>query len=81
VARRLIGVVFFFLFGFLIYTTNGAAWMKRLTLCMLFCGMIYVRDDSPQGRWIAIGIIAAGTLLSILLPLLGIDASLFRDAF
>jgi hypothetical protein len=80
-AQRLLGVLSVFLFGFLIYTTHSAAWMKRLTLCMLFCGLIYMRDDSPQGRWVAIGIIAAGTLLSILLPLLGIDADFFRRAF
>jgi hypothetical protein len=66
-----VGAIFFF--GYLIYRTNYAPWALRLTLCMLFCSMIYARDDSPSGRWIAIGIIAVGTLLAILLPLAGIE--------
>ncbi len=72
-----------FLFGYLIYATNYATWAIRLTLCMLFCSMIYTRDDSASGRWVAIGIIAVGTLLSILLPLAGIEIapSFLRSTF
>ncbi len=70
-----------FLFGYLIYITNYATWAMRLTLCMLFCSMIYTRDNSPSGRWVAIGIIAVGTLLSILLPLAGIGSNFLRRAF
>ncbi len=70
-----------FLFGYLIYITNYATWAMRLTLCMLFCSMIYARDNSPSGRWVAIGIIAVGTLLSILLPLAGIGPNFLRSAF
>ena len=79
--RRLTGLIAVFLFGFFIYTSNGAVWMKRLTMGMLFCGLIYMRDDSPAGRWLTIGIIAAGTLLSILLPLLGIGNEFLRSRF
>lgn len=70
-----------FLFGYLIYITNYATWAMRLTLCMLFCSMIYARDNSPSGRWVAIGIIAVGTLLSILLPLAGIGPNFLHRAF
>jgi len=79
--HRLTGLAAVFLFGFFIYASNGAPWMKRLTMCMLFCGLIYARDDSPSGRWVAIGIITAGTLLAILLPWLGLDADLLRRSF
>ncbi|MDZ7290909.1 MAG: hypothetical protein ONB44_14765 [candidate division KSB1 bacterium] len=78
---RLTGLATVFLFGFLLYITNGATWAVRLTMCMLFCSLIYTRDSSPSGRWLAIGIIAAGTLLSILLPLTGIDTGSLRSAF
>jgi hypothetical protein len=64
-----------------VYMTDGAVWAIRLTLCMVFCSMIYARDNSPSGRWLAIGIIAVGTLLSILLPLAGIDPDFLRRAF
>jgi hypothetical protein len=70
-----------FFFGYLIYVTNYATWAMRLTLCMLFCSMIYTRDNSPSGRWVAIGIIAVGTLLSILLPLTGIGPNFLRSVF
>jgi hypothetical protein len=79
--HRLAGLAAVFLFGFFIYASNGAPWMKRLTMCMLFCGLIYVRDDSPRGRWVAIGIITAGTLLAMLLPWFGFDADLLRRHF
>ncbi len=77
----LVKIAAIFLFGFLIYATNYATWAIRLTLCTLFCSMIYARDNSPYGRWLAIGIIAVGTLLSILLPLAGIGAGLLRRTF
>ena len=79
--HRLASLAAVFLFGFFIYASNSAPWMKRLTMCTLFCGLIYMRDDSPSGRWVAIGIIAAGTLLAILLPLLGLDADLLRRSY
>jgi len=79
--HRLTGLAAVFLFGFYIYASNVAPWMKRLTMGTLFCGLIYMRDDSPSGRWITIGIIAIGTLLAILLPLLGIDADLLRRSY
>ena len=75
--HRLTGLIAVLLFGFYIYGSNGAPWMKRLTMGMLFCGLIYMRDDSPAGRWVTIGIIAVGTLLAILLPLLGLDDAQF----
>jgi len=74
----LIGAVL--LFGALLYATHYAPWAMRLTLASLFCSLIYVRDASPSGRWIAIGIIAIGTLLSMLLPFLGIGASFLRNS-
>jgi hypothetical protein len=80
-SHRLTGLVAFFLFGFFIYASDGAPWMKRLTMGMLFCSLIYMRDDSPSGRWIAIGIIAVGTLLAILLPWFGLDADLLRRSY
>lgn len=78
---RAAGLAAVFLFGFLIYAVDGAAWMKRLTMGMLFCGLIYMRDDSPSGRWLTIAIIAIGTLLSILLPLFGIGDDFLRSRF
>jgi len=79
--HRLTGLIAVLLFGFYIYASNGAPWMKRLTMGMLFCGLIYMRDDSPSGRWVAIGIIAAGTLLALLLPLLGLNADWLRRSY
>jgi len=79
--HRLTGLVAFFLFGFFIYASDGAPWMKRLTMGMLFCGLIYMRDDSPSGRWVTIGIIAVGTLLAILLPWFGLNADWLRSRF
>jgi hypothetical protein len=79
--HRVAGLATVFLFGFLIYAVEGAAWMKRLTMALLFCGLIYMRDDSPSGRWLTIAIIAIGTLLSIFLPLFGIGDDLLRSRF
>gem|GEM_PF-4499151 len=79
--NRAAGLAAVFLFGFLIYAVEGAAWMKRLTMALLFCGLIYMRDDSPSGRWLTIAIIAIGTLLSIFLPLFGIGDDLLRSRF
>ncbi|MDZ7360189.1 MAG: hypothetical protein ONB46_05615 [candidate division KSB1 bacterium] len=79
--NRAAGLATVFLFGFLIYAVEGAAWMKRLTMGVLFCGLIYMRDDSPSGRWLTIAIIAIGTLLSIFLPLFGIGDDLLRSSF
>lgn len=79
--HRLTGLLAVFLFGFYIYASNGAPWMKRLTMGMLFCGLIYVRDDSPSGRWVTIGIIAIGTLFTLLLPWLGFDADWLRRSY
>jgi hypothetical protein len=67
---RLTGLVVIFLFVILIYMTDAATWAVRLTMGSLFCSLIYARDNSASGRWLAIGIIALGTLLSIFLPLL-----------
>jgi hypothetical protein len=79
--NRLPSLAAMLLLGFLVYYTNGATWAVRLTMCTLFCGMIYTRDNSPTGRWVAIGIIAVGTLLSIALPLFGIGTTVLRNVF
>jgi hypothetical protein len=71
ITHRLTGLGAVFLFGLLIYVTDAATWAIRLTLGTLFCSLIYARDTSPSGRWLAIGIIAVGTMLSILAPLFG----------
>ena len=49
-----------------IHMSDLAQWAVRLSLCALFCTLIYFRDDASNDRWVAIGIIAAGTLLSLL---------------
>lgn len=79
--HRLTGLIAVFLFGYFILLAESAPWMKQLTLCMLFCGLIYRRDDSPSDSWITIGIILTGTLLVVLLPLLGIEISWLRRRF
>ncbi len=42
-------------------------WLVRLSMCALFCTVIYLREHANTDRWIAIAIITAGTLLSIVL--------------
>jgi len=68
--NRLIGLAAIILFAILIYVSDYAVWAVRLTMCSLFCAIIYARDNSLYDRWIAIGIIALGTLVSIIWPLL-----------
>jgi len=64
--NRLIVVVIIVFFGFLIYLSDYAQWAIRLSMATLFCSIIYVRDSTSNDRWIAIAIIAIGTLLSLI---------------
>lgn len=52
----------------LIWISDYAQWAMRLTMCTLFCSIIYLRDNAVPERWVAIGIIVIGTLLSLILP-------------
>jgi hypothetical protein len=73
ITQRLSGFAPVFLFVLWVYMniTEAASWAIRLTMCALFCSLIYLRDHSSTERWLAIGIIAVGTMLSILVPLAG----------
>lgn len=65
---RLLAVTTIALLVFLIWVSDYAPWAMRLTMCTLFCSIIYVRDNAVPERWVAIGIIVIGTLLSLVLP-------------
>lgn len=65
---RLLAVMTIALLVFLIWVSDYAPWAMRLTMCTLFCSIIYVRDNAVPERWLAIGIIVIGTLLSLVLP-------------
>lgn len=65
---RLLAVATVALLVFLIWINDYAPWATRLTMCTLFCAIIYVRDNAAPERWVAIGIIVIGTLLSLVLP-------------
>ncbi len=67
-SNRLLPLVAVLLLGLLIWVSDYAQWAVRLTMGALFCSIIYLREESSSERWIAIGIIALGTLLSLLLP-------------
>ncbi|KAA0224168.1 hypothetical protein EDS67_24690 [candidate division KSB1 bacterium] len=64
---RLLAVTTIALLVFLIWVSDYAPWATRLTMCTLFCSIIYVRDHAVPERWVAIGIIVIGTLLSLVL--------------
>jgi len=49
--------------------SHGAQWAEQIGFATLFCVLIWMKDESPSGRWMMIGIIAVGTLLSILFSL------------
>ena len=49
------------------YQDRLEQWLVRLSMCALFCTVIYLREHAGADRWIAIAIITAGTLLSIVL--------------
>ena len=38
---------------------------ERVSMCAFFCAVLYFRDQSAEDRWLAIAIIAGGTLLSL----------------
>lgn len=38
---------------------------ERISMCAFFCGVLYFRDHSSEDRWLAIAIMAGGTLLSL----------------
>ena len=63
---RLTSIAVIACIGFLVYLTGYAQWTIRLAMCTVFCSIIYLRDQAESGRWIAIGIIMIGTLLSLL---------------
>ncbi len=37
---------------------------ERISMCAFFCTLLYLRDHSPEDRWLAITIMIGGTLLS-----------------
>jgi hypothetical protein len=47
--------------------SHGAQWSEQIGFATLFSVLIWMKDDSPTGRWVMIGIIAVGTVVSILL--------------
>ncbi|MDZ7266711.1 MAG: hypothetical protein ONB48_07000 [candidate division KSB1 bacterium] len=67
-SNRLLPLAVVLLLGLLIWVSDYAPWAMRLTMGTLFCSIIYFREESSLERWIAISIIALGTLLSLLLP-------------
>ncbi|MGH7492129.1 MAG: hypothetical protein ACREOO_07005 [bacterium] len=38
---------------------------ERVSMCAFFCAVSYFRDQSAEDRWLAIAIMAGGTLLSL----------------
>ena len=38
---------------------------KRVSMCAFFCAVLYFRDHASEDRWLAIAIMAGGTLLSL----------------
>jgi hypothetical protein len=49
--------------------SHGAQWAEQMGFAALFCALIWMKDESPLGRWLMIGIIAAGTVVSILISM------------
>jgi len=47
--------------------SHGAQWAEQIGFAAVFCALIWLKDDSPVGRWLIIAIIAGGTLLSFLI--------------
>lgn len=45
--------------------SNGALWSEQIGLATVFCVLIWMKDDSPAGRWLIIVMIAAGTIAAI----------------
>ncbi len=62
-----VGLVVILLLIALIFNSHLEQWLMRLSMAALFCTVIYLRDNANADRWIAIAIIAAGTLLSLVL--------------
>lgn len=62
-----VGLVVVLLLIAVIFNSALEQWLIRLAMCALFCTVIYLRDNANADRWIAIAIIAAGTLLSLVL--------------
>ena len=58
------GILVIVLFVLVIFASNFAVWIERLSMCALFCALLYLRDQSSQDRWLAIAIMIGGTLLS-----------------
>lgn len=68
-SHRLAGMMMLLALGFLIYLTNSAQWAVQVAMCTLFCAIIYLRDQHAPGRWVAMGIILAGTSIALALQL------------
>lgn len=66
-AHLILGFVVLLLVLAFSYYEQLAPWLVRVSLCALFCSIIYLREESRVDRWLTIGLIAAGTMLSILL--------------
>lgn len=49
------------------YQDQLEQWLVRVSMAALFCTVIYLREQASTDRWLAIAIITAGTLLSIVL--------------
>lgn len=66
-ANLIVGLIILLVVIAFSYYEHLAPWLVRLSLCALFCSVIYLREQSRTDRWLTIGIIATGTLLSVLL--------------
>lgn len=62
-----VGIVVILLLIAVLFNSHLEQWLIRLSMCALFCTVIYVRDNANTDRWITIAIIAGGTLLSLVL--------------
>jgi hypothetical protein len=49
--------------------SHGAQWAEKIGFATVFCALIWMKDESPSGRWLVIGIVTVGTALSLLFSL------------
>ncbi|MEK7727423.1 MAG: hypothetical protein AAB354_03365 [candidate division KSB1 bacterium] len=66
-SNLMLGVIIILLMLAFHFQDQLAQWLVRLSMSALFCVVIYLREHTSTDRWLTIGIIVGGTLLSLLL--------------